>query len=608
MRDMLWKLDRIQLSGRVQPRLDNITLEIGRGITAVLGCSGAGKTSLLNLLVEFEQPERGTIVADLPRSTHSLPLYWVPQSAGLWPHLTVRRHLETTAAPGVGGREIEEILALFDLHDKGASRPDELSQGERSRLALARALAARPAVLVMDEPLVSVDPGRADRCWKAVRRYASETRASIVYATHSPKMVLGEAERVICLKEGLLLYSGEVNDLYLRPPSREAAECLGEANWLEPGEARVWLHEGKDAARCYRPEQISVSKVDASPLVVQSYCFKGSVAEAVLKHEKVGKVRSFYHRPASDGLHAGDRVLLRVIVSLLLLLMVSCSKAREPALAVSKVRLWAMPPDGPKIPAPRSVAIGHNDEVIVLDTAGRVLVFDAGGEVRRRWRMPDTKVGRPEGACVMKDGRIAVADTHYHRVVIFNPDGSIHRTFGRDGRGPGQFIYPVAAVQDDRQNLYVCEYGGNDRVQKFAPDGTHLLSFGSFGTGEGQFQRPSGMVWHAGKVYVADAMNNRIQVFSDSGRFLRAIGNSPDHPSFHFPYDISMGADGALYVIEYGACRVSKLNLEGKPLGRYGSAGRAKGEFFTPWALACDSKGRVRVADTGNRRIVTLEL
>ena len=114
------------------------------------------------------------------------------------------------------------------------------------------------------------------------------------------------------------------------------------------------------------------------------------------------------------------------------------------------------------------------------------------------------------------------------------------------------------------------------------------------------------MVWHAGNLYVADAINNRIQVFSDTGQFIRVLG-SPDRPwSLGLPYALQLGSDNTLYVVEYAAGRVSRASLEGGLLGRYGRTGNGVGEFATPWGISVDSKRRIRVADTGNRRIVEL--
>ena len=88
MNNVLWKLDRVILNGTPEPRLEDLSLEISRGITAVVGHSGAGKTSLLNLLVGFEQPDRGSVLSELPAESGRLPLFWVPQNDGLWPHLS----------------------------------------------------------------------------------------------------------------------------------------------------------------------------------------------------------------------------------------------------------------------------------------------------------------------------------------------------------------------------------------------------------------------------------------------------------------------------------------------------------------------------------------
>lgn len=209
---------------------------------------------------------------------------------------------------------------------------------------------------------------------------------------------------------------------------------------------------------------------------------------------------------------------------------------------------------------------------------------------------------------MMRDGRIAVADTHYSRIVFFDLQGRVLGTLGKYGKGPHEFVYPVAITQDDQECFYVCEYGENDRVQKFSVDGNFVCSFGRFGTGPGEFQRPSGIVWHDHKVYVADAINNRVQVFSDEGAFVEVLGNSSARWKLEYPYDMAKGVEGDLYLIEYGGGRVTRLDRGGRLLGRWGQTGSAKGELATPWGLAVDDQGRVFIADTGNRRIVELQL
>jgi iron(III) transport system ATP-binding protein len=296
------------------------------------------------------------------------------------------------------------------------------------------------------------------------------------------------------------------------------------------------------------------------------------------------------------------------IVAFLGLAVAGCRESVSgPAIPIAQVHSWPVPPAGLLQPGARSLTIGNHGEVIALDTGGRVLVYAPDGTVARQWQMPETRNGNPEGVCVLRDGRIVVGDTHYHRIVVFAPDGQSFTTFGKEGQGPGEFIYPVAVTKDAQENLYVAEYGSNDRVQKFTADGKFLLAFGGFGTKPGEFQRPSGLVWHAGRIYAADAFNNRIQVFSDDGKFLKILDSGGRPLSLQLPYDLKLGPDDTLFAIEYGAGRVTRLDLEGRLLGRYGTIGSGPGQFATPWGIAVDAK-RIYVADTGNRRIVELQM
>src|SRR5688572_29718556 len=193
----LWTIDRVSLGPE---RLQDLSVTIRRGVTAVLGWSGAGKTSLLNLLVGFEKPERGIIAG--PRS-----IFWVPQNGGLWPHCSVREHLALVRA---SPDENDQLLVGLDLIEKAEAHPDELSGGERARLAVARALASNAEVLVMDEPLASIDPARVGTFWRVIRQHLAATGAALVFATHDPARVMGEADQVICLRKGTLLHAGEV--------------------------------------------------------------------------------------------------------------------------------------------------------------------------------------------------------------------------------------------------------------------------------------------------------------------------------------------------------------------------------------------------------------
>jgi DNA-binding beta-propeller fold protein YncE len=218
--------------------------------------------------------------------------------------------------------------------------------------------------------------------------------------------------------------------------------------------------------------------------------------------------------------------------------------------------------------------------------------------------MPKSELGHPEGIVVLKDGRIAVTDTHYSRIVIFKPNGEVDKIFGKKGTKRGELGNPVGIAEDPQENLYVCEYGFSDRVQKFDKNGNILLEIGRAGIKPDEFQRPSGIVYNKKKLYIADAVNNRVQIFTNQGKHVKTITASP---AFYLPYDIKLGKDGYLYVVEYGNNCITKLTIDGTVIGRFGKNSKDKLQLKSPWGVAVDSTGTVYIADTGSRRVMVLK-
>jgi len=595
----LWDLQHVSLGPAGQPRLDDVTVEIPSGVTAILGESGAGKTSLLNLLVEFEKPTSGHV--------HHVPhmVSWVPADFALWPTMTVAEHLFESQ---------DDWLARFDLTHLSDQFVETLSMGERSRLAVARALSFGQSqddmVYVMDEPLVHVDSHRQSKYWNIIRDVVAAQNASFIFASHAPDVVIREAEHVICMESGKVVWQGKVNDLYESPPDQNVARFLGPTNWIT--ESQTWFSGSEISQTNVRPERLSFEENTESSLIIEESHFAGHVANTVVRNESTNQTQEFWHRPQQK-IESGTRVDLNILMAFMLMLLpamqsgCNTSSGQEPELHISKIKHHSLPVEGAMLPAPRGMTFSPDGELFVLDNAGRIIVYNKAGEFTRSWWMPEYEDGKPEGCWVLLDGRIAVADTHYNRVVFFTQQGEFLGSFGEKGQGPGQFIYVIAVTQDPNGFLYVAENGGNDRVQKFDKDGNYVLSIGACGIEPGEFQRPSGIAWYEDHLYVADAINNRIQVFKDDGTFVKILADA-ETTGLHYPYDLAQAPDGSLFVPEYGAGRISQISLEGKLLARYGHEGRGLGQFWTPWGIAVSDDGKVAVADTGNRRMVEIEL
>lgn len=598
-----WTLANVSLGGRLRA----VDLDLPREPIAVLGASGAGKSTLLNLLVGFERPTSGMVHFhhEATESEHELPLFWVPQDLGLWPHLTVLEHLELVSDEETAA----EVLRLLELEGLEQRAIDEISGGERARLAVGRGMAACPRVLVMDEPLTNVELTRQRACWKQLTQWCERRGIQLVFATHQQSFALSYAQTAICLENGELVFQGPIQELYESPPDETTARFLGEVNWLTDAEVEAWEIEsdasplGPVETPCVRPGRLEIDVAEESHIRVTRVRSHGVVTELTLQHDGNEVERDFFSSRVPNKLEAGMAVRLRLLSLLALLLMVvGCSQGESgPRLKVTQQRTWVLPAAGSVVPAPRAIVTNAKDELFVLDTAGRVVVFDVAGELLRKWNMPDAEVGNPEGILVLRDGRIAVADTHYHQVVIFSSVGDVEEIWGSKGKGPGEFGFPVALAQDDSGHVYVGEYD-NGRVQKFDAEGDFVLEFGRLGTEPGEFQRPSGLAWRDGKLIVADAFNNRLQVFRDDGTFERGI--SVEASPFYYPYDLALGPENDFYVVEYGAGRVTRLRPDGTMVGRIGGIGSSDNQFVTPWGLTVDRRGHIFVADTGNRRIV----
>ena len=321
----LFRLKELTLAGSDVPRLNSVTLQIPCGATAVVGLSGAGKTSLLNVLAGFETGFSGELRSGIPTGlAHRLPLFWVPQSGGLWPHLTAEQHLDVVDDKVVHGqksgpesgrfsKKSDEFLPLFDLAHRRQALPAELSQGERSRLALARALATRATVLLLDEPLSHVDPVRKPAYWNIVRRIVAEENISMVFTSHEPETVLRHAEHVICLQDGAVVFDGPIRTLYDHPPNARVGAFLGPLNWFRAEDAWVFLNgDATHSDVAIRPEWMQIRTAKDSAIELLSTPFVGAYQESIVQHVASGMTKSLLHQVPEVVIPIGQRVAFRL--------------------------------------------------------------------------------------------------------------------------------------------------------------------------------------------------------------------------------------------------------------------------------------------------------
>jgi streptogramin lyase len=264
-----------------------------------------------------------------------------------------------------------------------------------------------------------------------------------------------------------------------------------------------------------------------------------------------------------------------------------------------------------RLQKPRAMAIDDQDQIYIVDMTARIQVFDLEGNYLRGWQTPAHDAGRPTGLSIGSRGEVLVADTHYHRLLVYTREGRLLRTLGGQfGSRPGEFGLVTHAIQDRDGNYYVGEYGEFDRIQKFSPAGKFLLQWGGHGSAPGQFARPQRLVLDRhDRLWVADACNHRIQVFDREGKLLRYWGRAGAAAGeLYYPYDLAIAPDETLYVCEFGNHRVQHFTPDGRSLGCWGAQGREEGELNNPWALVLGPQGRIFVLDTNNHRVQRFRL
>ena len=223
-----------RIKATFQRQLGDFSLDValdlpGRGVTAIFGSSGSGKTTLLRCVAGLERTRHGYLkvnedvwqdpVSGLFVPVHQRSLGYVFQEASLFSHLTVQRNLDygRRRVPEAQRRvSLDQAIALLGIENLLERQPDTLSGGERQRVAIARALATSPRLLLMDEPLSSLDVQRKAEVLPYLERLHGELDIPVLYVSHAPDEVARLADHLVLLDAGRVLASGPTRELMTR--------------------------------------------------------------------------------------------------------------------------------------------------------------------------------------------------------------------------------------------------------------------------------------------------------------------------------------------------------------------------------------------------------
>lgn len=232
--------------------LKGVSFDVAEGeVIALLGPSGCGKSTLLFLIAGLEKPDQGAIswqghdLSGIPSHQRDFGLMF--QDYALFPHMNVVENIAFGLQ--MDGKEqqfirdrVSEVLDLVNLRGYEQREISTLSGGEAQRVALARALAPQPVLLMLDEPLGSIDRTLRERLLTELGHILRQLRQTAIYVTHDQEEAFAISDRVVLLRDGYVEQIGEPQSIYQRPSSRFVAEFLGLTNFI-PGTVKTSLGE-----------------------------------------------------------------------------------------------------------------------------------------------------------------------------------------------------------------------------------------------------------------------------------------------------------------------------------------------------------------------------
>ncbi|MCR4821676.1 MAG: ABC transporter ATP-binding protein [Treponema sp.] len=324
------ELKNISFSFGKDKALDDISLLVEAGsFTTLLGPSGCGKTTLLRLISGFLNPQSGSVLIDghdqAGTEVNERQVGMVFQDYALFPHLTVENNIayglkiQKNLSKEGQSAKIQEIALALGIEDLLKRYPNELSGGQQQRVALARSLVLNPKILLMDEPLSSLDTKLRTKVREELKEIQQKLGITTIYVTHDQEEALSLSTKIAVINQGRLLQQGSPKEIYFQPQTDFVADFVGKANFLKKSEKRLMIRPEWfkicQASQSWEKDLIPQDKIILSGTLLSEE-FLGSKSRFIIQtdnSESKEIITADFETISCQSLRLGDRIVIEAV-------------------------------------------------------------------------------------------------------------------------------------------------------------------------------------------------------------------------------------------------------------------------------------------------------